>query len=35
MFGDCKEFGELYNKRTGNHFSGKINKKNYSQNGFI
>lgn len=27
MFGDCKEFGELYNKRTGNHFSGKINKK--------
>jgi predicted HAD superfamily Cof-like phosphohydrolase len=27
FFGDCKEFGELYNKRTGKHFSGKINRK--------
>ena len=27
MFGDCKEFGELYNKRTGKHFKGKIDRK--------
>lgn len=27
MFGDCKEFGELYNKRTGKHFQGKIDRK--------
>lgn len=27
MFNDCKKFGELYNKKTGNHFSGKIDKK--------
>lgn len=26
MFGDCKEFGDLYNKRTGKHFQGKINR---------
>lgn len=27
MFGDCKEFGELYNIRTGKHFKGKIDRK--------
>ena len=27
MFGDCKEFGELYNKRTGKHFQGRIDRK--------
>jgi predicted HAD superfamily Cof-like phosphohydrolase len=26
MFGDCKEFGDLYNKRTGKHFKGKIDR---------
>lgn len=27
MFRNCKEFGELYNEKTGNHFSGKIDRK--------
>jgi len=26
MLGDCKKFGELYNKRTGKHFQGKIDR---------
>lgn len=26
MFSDCKEFADLYNKRTGSHFKGKIDR---------
>ena len=26
MFADCKEFGDLYNKRTGKRFKGKIDR---------